>query len=34
MKIDREELPGHRSGGWEKYKTFAKLSGPVGCKVP
>ena len=29
MKIDREELArATEAGGWEKYKTFAKLSGP------
>jgi hypothetical protein len=29
MKIDREELArATAAGGWEKYKTFAKLSGP------
>ena len=29
MKIDREELTrATEAGGWEKYKTFAKLSGP------
>ena len=29
MKIDREELArASEAGGWEKYKTFAKLSGP------
>ena len=29
MKIDREELArATEAGGWEKYKTFARLSGP------